>query len=150
MINTENLRKTSLGEFLVIGGDNKSLECVDFTLFNYGITNSNPIKMSDNFSYLLTTEAGYILGRAKSMANNWPFNYKKFGKKSNLIWMLAKIQAKKELNSIKVEHFLANENKNPITPYTLGNYNDIDFEKLESRKYSRKNIMSKQISYGNS
>ncbi len=92
------------GNYQAIGGTTEEIYDRWLSLYNWNGLNGELLELSDNFKYFLIEEVKYIHTRAVVFCCHWGWSYK--GKPGKLIFGLASIKARKELDSIKVENFL--------------------------------------------
>lgn len=134
MLNTKNLRQTTWGNFLSIGGPPNDIIPLQYSLYNFGGINSTELLDtgdSEIFQYLLVTKDNYLLARSKNIVIHLT-EYK--GQAGEIPWNIAMNRATEELNSIKEEPFLKINSISDNFTYSVGHY-DRDLAEINT-KYS--------------
>ncbi len=126
--------KQIYGQYLSIGSKVKEIYPIWLSLYNWNALNGELMYLSDDFGYFLVEENNFLKGRATAFANNWS-NYWLKTHNGKMLWKLAKIKAKKELDSIKFENFLTGaetiENNEFMTGWLPNSLTSTNLDKFE-------------------
>ena len=151
--------KHTIGSGIYIGGQLKEIEGLNFSLYNFNNNfNSDLQEISPNFHYFLTTEEDYIYARAKNLQFNWKYNNPEGSftdryKRTKMVKKLSQIKAKQELDNIKEDPFISNNQHFTAQIHSFGdmptrldgvNYSDYEV-KSEKIKLDKDNIKTETV-----